>query len=58
LLAALGIENGDRLERVNGASVATPEGALNAYTSMRYAQQFDVEVNRAGRPVHIEIRVN
>ncbi len=58
LLAALGIENGDRIERVNGASIATPEGALNAYTSMRYAQQFSVEVDRAGRPVNIEIRVN
>jgi general secretion pathway protein C len=58
LLAALGIKNGDRIERVNGMSISTPEGALSAYTNMRYAQQFNVEIERAGRPAHIEIRVN
>ncbi len=58
LLAALGIENGDTIKRVNGASIATPEGALSAYTNLRSAPRFDVEVDRAGTPVHIEIRVN
>jgi hypothetical protein len=58
LLAALGLENGDRIERVNGAPISTMEAALSVYTKLQSAERVAVDLNRAGRPFRIDIRVD
>ena len=48
LLGLLGFENGDRLERINGLDVVTPERELEAYARFRTADELSVVVNRRG----------
>ena len=48
LLGTLGMENGDRLESINGFDMASPEKALEAYARLRTAQNLNVKVNRRG----------
>jgi len=53
LLGTLGLQNGDRLEAINGFNMGSPEKALEAYARLRTASQLDVTVNRRGTPVSI-----
>jgi general secretion pathway protein C len=53
LLGALGLQNGDRLESINGYNIGSPEKALEAYARLRIATQLDVAVNRHGAEVAI-----
>ena len=46
LLGRMGIENGDRLESVNGLDVCTPERALGAYARLRSARDISVVLTR------------
>jgi general secretion pathway protein C len=57
LLGALGMQNGDRLEAINGFPMASPEKALEAYARLRTADKLTVQVNRSGAPVTIDIRI-
>ena len=51
VLAALGIESGDVLERVNGFDVVSPDRCLEAYASLRRTDRVVVELARRGRPL-------
>jgi hypothetical protein len=51
LLARLGLRNGDRVERVNGIALSSPDTALRLYSSIRNARHVELEVERNGRPV-------
>ncbi|HKO53592.1 MAG TPA: type II secretion system protein GspC [Polyangiaceae bacterium] len=53
LLASLGLQNGDRLESINGFNMGSPEKALEAYARLRTSSQLDVTVNRRGAGVSI-----
>jgi general secretion pathway protein C len=53
LLNTLGLQNGDRLETINGFNMGSPEKALEAYARLRTAPQLDITVNRRGAPVSI-----
>ena len=53
LLGTLGLQNGDRLESINGFNMGSPEKALEAYARLRTASQLDVTVNRRGVDVAI-----
>ncbi|MDP9002878.1 MAG: general secretion pathway protein GspC, partial [Myxococcota bacterium] len=44
LLGALGMENGDRLEKINGFDMTSPEKALEAYARLRTADHLTVSV--------------
>lgn len=57
LLGALGLENGDRLETINGFAMASPEKALEAYARLRTADKLTVSVNRRGQPVTIDFNI-
>jgi general secretion pathway protein C len=54
LLGALGLENGDTLESVNGFELGTPEQALRAYAALRQAERLSVKLVRRGRPMTID----
>ena len=57
LLGTLGLQNGDRLETLNGFNMASPEKALEAYARLRTAQNLNVKVNRRGSPVSIDFHI-
>ena len=57
LLGKLGIQNGDRLEAINGFEMASPEKALEAYAKLRTAESLNVKVTRRGQPVSIDFKI-
>jgi general secretion pathway protein C len=54
LLGTLGIQNGDRLEEINGFKMGNPEQALQAYAKLRSAEKLTMKVNRRGNPTTLE----
>lgn len=58
LLATLGLKNGDRLETINGFSIANPEQALQAYARLRTAEHLRLRVTRAGKPLDIDLHIS
>jgi general secretion pathway protein C len=57
LLGKLGLQNGDRLETINGFEMASPEKALEAYARLRTADSLNVKVTRRGAPVSIDFKI-
>jgi len=57
LLGVLGMENGDRLQTINGFDMTSPEKALEAYARLRTADQLVVQVNRRGSNMNIDYNI-
>ncbi len=57
LLGTLGIQNGDRLDSINGFNMGSPEKALEAYARLRTAPNLNVQVTRGGAPMTIDYRI-
>lgn len=57
LLGELGMENGDRLEKINGFDMTSPEKALEAYARLRTADHLTVSVNRRGQDQNIDYSI-
>lgn len=57
LLGTLGLENGDRLQSINGFEMSDPQKALEAYTRLRTADHLTVSVNRHGKPTNIDFNI-
>jgi general secretion pathway protein C len=57
LLGTLGMQNGDRLEKINGFDMASPEKALEAYARLRTATSLTVQLTRRGKPLTIEYQI-
>jgi general secretion pathway protein C len=57
LLGTLGMENGDRLEKINGFDMTSPEKALEAYARLRTADHLTVSVNRRSQPMNIDYNI-
>jgi general secretion pathway protein C len=57
LLGTLGMENGDRLQSINGFNVADPEKALEAYARLRTADHLTVQINRKGQDQNIDFNI-
>ncbi len=57
LLGALGLQNGDRLETINGFNMASPEKALEAYARLRTANSLAVKISRRGKPQTIDYHI-
>jgi general secretion pathway protein C len=58
MLGQLGLQNGDRLEAINGFEMASPEKALEAYAKLRTAESLNVKVTRRGQPVSIDFKIH
>lgn len=58
LLGTLGLQNGDRLETINGFNMGNPEEALNAYARLRSASKLNIKVTRRGKPMSIDFNIN
>jgi general secretion pathway protein C len=57
LLGSIGLQNGDRLEKINGFDMASPEKALEAYARLRTAPSLSVQLTRRGAPTTLEIQI-
>ncbi len=57
LLHTLGLQNGDRLESINGFDMSDPQKALEAYGRLRTANKLEVKVNRGGSPMTIDFNI-
>jgi general secretion pathway protein C len=57
LLGTLGMENGDRLQTINGFDMASPEKALEAYARLRTADKLTVQVNRRGANMNLDYNI-
>lgn len=57
LLGTLGLENGDRLQSINGFEISDPQRALEAYARLRTAERLTVSVNRRGKPMNIDFNI-
>ncbi len=51
LYSAIGIENGDVIQRINGYEINSPDKALEIYTKLREANHVTVELERNGQPI-------
>ncbi len=57
LLGSLGLQNGDRIETINGFNMANPEDALNAYARLRTANKLSVKLTRRGKPTTVDLNI-
>ena len=57
LLDSIGLRSGDRLESINGFSLASPEKALEAYARLQRAERLNVRLQRKGAPVELTLNV-
>jgi general secretion pathway protein C len=57
LLGLLGMNNGDRLQTINGFDMTSPEKALEAYARLRTADKLTVQVNRGGQNVNLDYNI-
>jgi general secretion pathway protein C len=57
LLGTLGMENGDRLQTINGFEMGSPEKALEAYARLRTADKLTISLNRRGQNMNIDYNI-
>ena len=57
LLGTLGMENGDRLQTINGFDMTSPEKALEAYARLRTADHLTITLNRKGQDQNIDYNI-
>jgi len=58
VLSMLGIENGDRLETINGFEMSNPEKMLEAYARLRTgADKLQIHLTRAGKPINADYTI-
>ena len=57
LLGTLGMENGDRLQTINGFDMSSPEKALEAYARLRTADKLTISLNRKGQNMNIDYNI-
>lgn len=58
LLASVGVQNGDRIETVNGFHIATPSEGLEAYARLRTARSLKVHLVRHGQPLDLQLNID
>jgi general secretion pathway protein C len=58
VLSMLGIENGDRLETLNGFEMSNPEKMLEAYARLRSgADKLTIHLTRSGKPTNVDYTI-
>jgi general secretion pathway protein C len=57
VLGALGVQNNDQLQSINGFDMADPQKALEAYTRLRTADALTVTIERHGQPMTLSVNI-
>ncbi len=50
---AVGLQNGDRIEKVNGLDLTGPDEAMAAYAKLKNASRIELQLTRRGQPMTI-----
>jgi general secretion pathway protein C len=58
LLARLGLRNGDKVLRVNGISLSSPETAMRLFSMLKTAHNVVLNIERAGRPLALTYTIH
>jgi general secretion pathway protein C len=58
LLAVLGLQNGDRVDTINGLEISAPDRALAAYAQLLSADHLVVKLNRQGTGTQIDYDIH
>ncbi|WP_437785566.1 type II secretion system protein GspC [Sorangium sp. So ce1097] len=57
LLTALGLRTGDTIRSINGFDMTDPQSALQAYARLRSADNLAIAVQRGGKDMTIDLRI-
>ena len=57
LYSAIGVENGDVIQRINGFEMNSPDKALEVYQKLRDSQHISIEIDRNGQSIRKEYNV-
>ncbi|HET6438469.1 MAG TPA: type II secretion system protein GspC [Anaeromyxobacter sp.] len=57
IYSAIGVENGDVIQRVNGYEINSPEKALELYQKLRESSHVTIELERNGQPIRKEYNI-
>jgi general secretion pathway protein C len=57
LLGALGMQNGDRLQSINGFDLTSPEKALEAFARLPTTDHLTATVNRKGQDINLDYNI-
>jgi general secretion pathway protein C len=57
LYSAIGVENGDVIQRINGYEINSPDKALEVYQKLRESSHITIEIERNGQIVRKEYNV-
>lgn len=57
VLSALGVQNGDRLQTINGYDLGNPEKAIEAMAKLRTADRMGLVVQRGGKQVSLDVAI-
>ena len=57
VLSLIGIENGDRLETLNGYEMSNPQSMLEAYARLRGADHLSVHLTRGGKEINLDYAI-
>jgi general secretion pathway protein C len=58
LYSAIGVENGDVIQRINGYEINSPDKALEIYQKLRDSSHITIEIDRNGQIIQKEYDVN
>ncbi len=57
LYAAIGVENGDVIQRINGYEMNSPDKALEIYSKLKESNHVTIELERAGQVIRKEYNI-
>jgi len=57
IMALIGLENGDRIDAINGKDISSPEKALEVYSKLRLTRVIELDLTRRGAPMKLTIRL-
>ncbi len=57
LYSAIGVENGDVIQRINGYEINSPDKALEVYQKLRESSHITIEIERNGQTIRKEYNV-
>jgi general secretion pathway protein C len=58
LYSAIGMQNGDVIQRINGYEINSPDKALEVYQKLRESSHITIDVDRNGQSKHMEYNVD
>jgi general secretion pathway protein C len=58
MYSAIGVENGDVIQRINGYEINSPDKALEVYQKLRESSHITIEIERNGQTIRKEYNVS